>query len=236
MTFRQLLLLVTSVFCTVLVCSLCSAQVSAFPGAEGLGRLAQGGRGGRVIEVTNLNDPGPGSFRAACIAKEPRTVIFCVSGTIDLQTPIVIENPFITIAGQTAPGGGICLKRSALIVETHDAVIRFLRSRPGNLFGDQMDAISIEGESHHVLIDHCSATWSVDECLSPSGRVSNITVQWCLIGESLNRSVHKKGAHGYGSLVRAIGGVTLHHNLWLKNIARNPRLGGKRGIPSWNSI
>src|SRR5207245_4388504 len=107
----------------------------AFPGAEGFGARTPGGRGGRVIAVTNLNDSGPGSFREACLAKGPRVVIFRVSGIIDLQTPISITEPYITIAGQTAPGDGVCLKRSEFVIRTHDAIVRFLRSRPGDVSG-----------------------------------------------------------------------------------------------------
>jgi pectate lyase len=209
------------------------AQLAAFPGAEGFGSFATGGRGGRVIEVTNTNDSGPGSLRAACEAKGSRTVVFRVSGTIDLKTPIEITEPYLTIAGQTAPGDGICLKRSQFEVYTHNVIVRFLRSRPGNISGQEMDAMGIGRNAHNVIFDHCSATWSVDECLSPTGSISNITVQWCLIGEALNKSVHHKGAHGYGSLVRAVGGVTLHHNLWVNNIARNPRLGDCYGRGTW---
>jgi len=110
-------------------------------------------------------------------------------------------------------------------------IVRYLRVRPGDILGAEVDAVNIGGESRDVILDHVSATWSVDEALSPSGAISNITVQWCLIGESLRKSVHKKGEHGYGSLVRASGGVTLHHNLWVKNTARNPRLGDNYGKP-----
>ena len=201
----------------------------AFPGAEGFGAKAQGGRGGRTIEVTNLNDSGPGSLREACQAKGPRIVVFRVAGLIDLQTPITVTEPYLTIAGQTAPGDGICLKRSEFKVNAHDVIVRYLRSRPGDISGKEWDAMGIGGDAHDVIFDHCSANWSVDESLSPSGAISNITVQWCLIGEALNHSVHSKGAHGYGSLVRAVGGLTLHHNLWLHNDERNPRLGDNYG-------
>jgi hypothetical protein len=203
----------------------------AFPGAEGFGAATPGGRGGRVLAVTNLDDSGPGSFREACEAQVPRVVVFHVAGLIDLKTPIRVTEPYITIAGQTAPGDGICLQRSEFAVHTHDVIVRFLRSRPGDISGKEMDAMGIGANARDVIFDHCSANWSVDESLSPSGNISNVTVQWCLIGEALNQSVHSKGAHGYGSLVRAAGGVTLHHNLWLHNIERNPRLGDNYGRP-----
>lgn len=157
--------------------------------------------------------------------------MFGVSGIIDLKSQIRIGEPFLTVAGQSAPGEGICLRGDGISVSTHDVVIRYLRSRPGEGLGQEVDAIAIGGESYNVVIDHCSASWSVDEALSPSGGIRDVTVQWCLIGESLRKSVHKKGEHGYGSLARAVGGVTFHHNLRVKNTARNPRLGDNYGKP-----
>jgi hypothetical protein len=205
----------------------------AFPGAEGFGSATPGGRGGRTIAVTNLNDGGPGSLRAACEAKGPRIVVFRVGGPIDLRSPLTVTEPYLTLAGQSAPGHGVCLRGYGLAVATHDVVIRFLRSRPGEGAGAEVDAISVGGASRNVVLDHCSASWSVDEALSASGAVSDITVQWCLIAEALDRSVHKKGPHGYGSLMRAVGGVSLHHNLWAHNDARNPRLGDNYRRPPY---
>jgi len=201
------------------------AATPAFPGAEGFGADTPGGRGGAVLVVTNVNDSGPGSFRAACEASGPRIVVFRVGGVIDLQKPVRITSPNITIAAQTAPGDGICLRDNQISIDTHDVIVRYLRSRPGDISGKEVDAIAIGGSSRNVIVDHCSASWSVDEALSPSGAISDVTVQWCLIAESLNQSVHSKGAHGYGSLVRAVGGLSLHHNLWAHNRGRNPRLG-----------
>lgn len=220
-----------------LICLCCAAltaraaDVAAFPGAEGFGARAKGGRGGQVLFVSNLNDSGRGSLRAACEAKGPRTVIFRVAGLIDLKSPIRVKEPFITIAGQSAPGDGICLRGASFLIETHDAIVRHLRVRTGDRVAEEYDAIGIGDPSHDVILDHCSASWSVDEALSPSGAIRDVTVQWCIIAEGLNRSVHKKGAHGYGSLVRAIGGLTMHHNLWAHNTARNPRLGDNYGKP-----
>jgi hypothetical protein len=220
---------------SLVLCSLISAgsDIPAFPGAEGFGSTTPGGRGGKAILVTNLNDAGPGSLRAACETKGPRIVVFRVAGIIDLRSPLLVAEPFITIAGQSAPGDGICLRGYNLEIRTHDVVVRFLRSRPGESSGKEVDAISIAGNSRGVILDHCSASWSVDEALSPSGAIADITVQWCIIAEALNHSVHKKGAHGYGSLVRAVGGVSLHHNLWAHNDARNPRLGDNYGRPPY---
>jgi pectate lyase len=201
----------------------------AFPGAEGFGATTPGGRGGRVLLVTNLDDTGPGSFRAACEAEGPRIVVFRVSGTIALKREITVRNPYLTIAGQSAPGDGICVRDNTFAIATHDVVVRYLRSRLGDVTAKESDCIDLLHGARNCVLDHCSATWSIDECLSTSGDVQDCTIQWCLIGESLNASKHKKGHHGYGSLARANGPVTWHHNLWLHNDARNPRLGDNYG-------
>jgi hypothetical protein len=208
-------------------------QVPAFPGAEGFGAHAAGGRGGRVIEVTNLNDSGPGSLREAVVAAGPRILVFRVAGVIALEKPIVVRNPFLTLAGQSAPGDGVCLRNYAFVVATHDVVIRYLRSRCGDLGGRQEDCIDLAHGARNVVLDHCSASWSIDEVLSLAGNVADVTVQWCIIAESLDDSKHPKGPHGCGSLVRANGGVTLHHNLWAHNRTRNVRLGDNYGRPPY---
>jgi len=207
--------------------------IPAFPGAEGAGSLTPGGRGGRVIFVTSLADAGPGSFREACQAEGPRIVIFKVSGLISLAKPIEIKNPYITIAGQTAPGDGICLRNYTFVIATHDVVVRYIRSRLGDLSAQQVDSITLVSGAENVIVDHCSASWSVDEALSLSGNVFNVTVQWCLIAEALNQSKHVKGPHGYGSLSRATGFISWHHNLWAHNKARNPRLGDNYDKPPY---
>lgn len=208
-------------------------QIPAFPGAEGFGSTTPGGRGGKVLFVTNLDDSGPGSLRAACEAEGPRIVIPRVSGLIRLNSPITVRNPFLTFAGQAASGQGICLSGSAFQVATHDVVVRFLRSRLGDAAGRIDDAISLSHGTHHVVLDHCSASWSVDECLTMAGNVSDVTVQWCLIAESMDRSIHTKGPHGCGSLMRANGPVSLHHNLWAHNRSRNPRFGDNYNRPPY---
>lgn len=208
-----------------------AAEIPSFPGAEGFGATTPGGRGGRVLIVSNLNDAGPGSLRAALEAEGPRIVVFRVSGLIDLASPIRVTKPFLTIAGQSAPGDGIALRRFGIAVDTHDVVLRYLRVRPGDVSGQEVDGIAIGGSSRSVVVDHCSVSWGVDENLSPSGGISDVTVQWSIVAEGLNRSVHQKGAHGYGSLVRAVGGLTLHHNLWAHNAGRNPRLGDNYARP-----
>jgi hypothetical protein len=205
----------------------------AFPGAEGFGRWSLGGRGGRVFHVTSLEDSGPGSLREAVEAKGPRTVVFDVAGTIRLRTPLKVRNPRITIAGQTAPGEGIALRDQPLIIEADDVVVRYLRSRLGDESRTQEDAITVTG-GRRIILDHLSASWSVDETLSLGSRYAppesgfyDVTVQWTIIAESLNNSVHAKGRHGYGSLIRGGYGarISLHHNLWASHVNRMPRPG-----------
>jgi len=196
---------------------------------EGFGADTPGGRGGRALAVTTLADAGPGSLRAAVTAAGPRQVVFAVAGLITLESPLVIAEPYLTLDGQGAPGDGVCIRGSEVVVRTHDVIVRHLRFRPGDIGGKEVDALNIAGDSHHVLVDHVSASWAVDETLSASGAIHDVTIQWSIIAEGLNHSVHSKGAHGYGSLVRAAGGVTLHHNLWAHNDSRNPRLGDNYG-------
>ena len=184
-----------------------------------------------MLLVTNLEDylprkeePIPGSLRWACEAKGPRTVIFRVGGTIELRSALRITEPFLTIAGQTAPGDGICLKDFPLFLQdTHDVVVRHLRVRPGDASGKAVDAVTLLN-CRDVIIDHCSASWSVDETLSITYDSGDVTVQWCFITESLNRSVHHEGTHGYGSLISYIkdGGISFHHNLYAHHTTRVP--------------
>ena len=206
-----------------------AADLPAFPGAEGFGANTPGGRGGKILFVTSLDDSGPGSLREACDAEGPRIVLFRVAGTIALKKPITVRNPFLTIAGQSAPGDGLCLRDATFGIATHDVVVRYLRSRLGDESKQEADCIDLLNGANNCILDHCSATWSVDECLSTSGDNQNCTIQWCLIGESLNQSKHAKGKHGYGSLARANGPMSWHHNLWIHNDARNPRLGDNYG-------
>jgi len=207
---------------TVILSNLHPDRPPAFPGAEGFGKYTIGGRGGRVIEVTNLNDHGPGSFRAACEAEGPRTIVFRVSGTIALQSKFKIVHPYLTIAGQTAPGDGICIKNYQVNFDTRHLIIRYLRFRPGDESGKEQDGFG--GKGDHIIIDHCTASWGVDEVFSIN-KGSNLTVQWCLVSESLTRSLHHKGDHGYGGLWGGPGG-SWHHNILAHHTSRNPRASG----------
>src|SRR5207237_3266898 len=153
-------------------------EIPACPGAEGFGAATPGGRGGQVIFVTNLADDGPGSFRAAGEAEGPRIVIFRIAGTITLAKKLIIKNPFITIAGQTASGDGICLRNFTFVIATHDVIVRYLRSRLGDVTAQEDDSITLAAGAQNVILDHCSATWSIDEALSLAGNVANVTVQW----------------------------------------------------------
>lgn len=203
-------------------------RLLAFATAEGYGRFARGGRGGRVIHVTNLNDSGPGSLRAAVEAEGPRTVVFDVSGLITLESRLIVRNPFLTVAGQTAPGKGICIRKYNFgLYGTHDVIIRYVRVRPGNLSGQTLDGMGM-AYSDDCIIDHCSISWTQDEAFSSRG-AKNVTLQRTLISEALNAAGHKKyppgTEHGYAA---SIGGMigSFHHNLLANCAGRNWSLAG----------
>jgi pectate lyase len=206
--------------------------IPAFPGAWGGGMFATGGRGGRIIEVTNLNDSGAGSFRAAAEAEGPRIVIFRVAGIIALESNIDIDNPDITIAGQSTPGDGICLANYSLNINTENVILRHLRIRRGRPEGGQ-GSDNIGGNPvGRIIVDHCSTSWGMDENLSlyrymkplPDGRrlkmpVKNLTVQYCISSEALNAGNHAFGGTWGGE------DSTFHHNLFACNTGRNPSIG-----------
>ena len=202
------------------------ADVPAFPGAEGYGAITRGGRGGKVLAVTHLNDSGPGSLRHACETEGPRIVVFRVSGTIKLASRLRISHPYITIAGQTAPGEGICIRGYPLSINADEVIIRYIRVRLGDESGLDDDAIS--GRYHkNIILDHVSASWSIDETVSIY-RCENVTLQWCLISESLYSAGHIKGAHGFGGIWGS-NRSTYHHNLFAHHSSRNPRFASGAG-------
>jgi len=226
MMYRSLVIFLA--VCGTLLIPETAVSVPAFPGAEGFGAQSIGGRGGKVLFVTNLDDSGPGSLREAVKADGPRTVIFRVSGTVALKSAIVINKSYITIAGQIAPGDGMCLKNHTLVIAADHVIVRYIRCRPGDNAKAESDSLLVSS-GRDIIVDHCSASWSVDETLSASsrGRLGNVTVQWCIISESLHDSIHHKGPHGYGSLIRGSfgNGYTYHHNLYAHHHARLPRPG-----------
>ena len=235
---------------------LAADRLAAFPGAEGFGATTPGGRGGRVLFVTNLGDYHPakeepiqGSLRLACTTPGRRIVVFSVSGTIMLKDKLVITEPFITIAGQSAPGDGICLRNCSMAIgdaenPVRDVIVRYLRVRPGpdgpQHYND-VDAISVE-HANNVIIDHCSLSWDVDETLTIKGawwnthgkeyyqETHDVTVQYCILSESLNRSRHQAhvkppaiGKHSKTLMIDAgANRISIHHNLLAHGDMRNP--------------
>lgn len=213
------------------------AEIPAFPGAEGGGKFVRGGRGGKVIVVTNLNDDGPGSFRWACEQGGARTVVFNVAGIIRLKSPLIIRAPYITIAGQSAPGDGVCIAGETVWINTHDVIVRYMRFRRGDTWVGRRDDAIGGNPVGNIMIDHVSATWGLDENMSmyrhmyndSTGKIEdkfgtvNITIQNSIFAEALDT-----WNHAFGS---TLGGenCSFMRNLWANNAGRNPSVG-------WNGV
>ncbi|OGS12025.1 MAG: pectate lyase [Elusimicrobia bacterium RIFOXYA2_FULL_58_8] len=210
-------------------------DVKVFPGAEGFGIYTPAGRGGRVIKVTTLNSEGPGSLCEALAAKGPRVIVFEVGGIIDLRMKnIILSEPFITIAGQTAPSPGITLIRGGLRITAHDVLIQHIRFRPGDAGQPKKSGWEPEVttfSAYNVVIDHCSFSWGVDENLSVSGPAGgepgsasrDITLSNNIIAEALHVSSHRKGPHSMGTLIGDnCAAIAIIGNLYAHNYDRNP--------------
>lgn len=228
---------VRGILSLLFLCSLfqsAEAQQIAFPGAEGFGKYATGGRGGKVVAVTNLNDDGPGSFRQAFneFPGEPITIVFKVGGIIELRSPIKVNRSNITIAGQTAPGDGICLKGHSFVISgggkggpKGNIIVRYLRSRPGTKVSSGIYGFDMEN-CQNVIVDHCSFSWANEECAAMYDN-KNVTVQWSIISEGLYNAGHAKGLRSYGGVW---GGqyASYHHNLIAHQNSRTVRFNGAR--------
>jgi len=210
-----------------------------FPGAEGFGTGTPGGRGGQVCQVTNLADSGTGSLRACIEASGPRQVIFRTGGTILLRDRLSIEEPYLTIAGQTAPGGGITLRmdpesgtdHGTMSIKTHDVIIRYLRFRPGSGgdADDSHDGLNAYGEEvHDIVVDHSSFSWAIDENVNTYDYARDVTVSYAVIAEGLRDAGHPDGEHSMGMLAGGTDAhnVSIHHNLFVSNADRNPQISG----------
>jgi hypothetical protein len=214
-TFKRINMKYTglSFLCIVLLTSGLDGQVPAFPGAEGYGKYTSGGRGGAVYEVTNLHDSGSGSLREA-VSQSNRTVVFRVSGDIELKSELVIRGSNLTVAGQTAPGDGICVRDYPTKIDGNNVIVRYMRFRLGDRYGLSSDALDIN-DQENVILDHCTMSWGADECFSAYGN-NKVTVQYCIIGEGLNYKGHSMGGLWGGY-------TTYHHNLIHTSNTRHPK-------------
>jgi len=238
--FLKRVSIVGAVFFAALFPPTIARAASAFPGAEGHGSRTPGGRGGRVIEVTSLADSGVGSLRAALLATGPRIVVFRVSGTITLSDRIKVTSPFVTIAGQSAPGDGIQIRGAGLAIGASDVIVRGLRIRPGDASDgpDPQIRDGLEIWSPRVIVDHCSLSWAVDETASTwFNTVADVTYQWNIFSEGLHASTHPRGAHSKGLLIGdGAQRVSLHHNLFAHQDERSPHMKGATNTEVINNV
>lgn len=231
---------------TILACefslsfSLPEVPVPVFPGAEGYGTKTPAGRGGKIIKVTNLNDSGAGSLRSAIESTMPRIIVFEVSGTITLSSNLVIRDPYVTIAGQTAPSPGITLRRGTLTIVANDVLVQHLRIRvgddPGGPDPSNRDGIQVLSPSRNVVIDHISASWAIDENGS-TWDVSDVTINSSIFSEGLNNSLHYKGPHSKGFLIGDKSKrVTFSRNLLACNVERHPLIKAGSSVLQLNNL
>ena len=213
------------------------AEIPAFPGAEGGGMYTCGGRGGRVITVTNLNDSGEGSLRWACLQGGARIIVFNVAGIIHLESPLTILAPYITIAGQTAPGDGICIAGESFEISTHDVIVRHLRIRRGGTNPARREDAMGGNPIGNIMIDHCSTSWGLDENISfyrhmydpeDGGKARKLPAVNVTIQNTISSQALDSYNHAFGS---TLGGenASFMRNLWANNAGRNPSIG-------WNGV
>ena len=215
----------------------------AFPGAVGFGTNTTGGRGGAILKVTTLDDSGAGSLRAAVEATGKRTVIFEVSGTILLQSELKLLNPYITIAGQTAPAPGITLRGAEFRIKSNNVIVQHIRVRVGDVVPSgvdpsSVDGLSIEGPASNIVIDHVSVSWGIDENLSLwYDGIQDVTISNCIVSEALNLSVHPKGEHSMGLMTTPNGrNIALLGNLLAHNVDRNPLISNGGSVVLSNNV
>jgi hypothetical protein len=243
------------ILCSLLLLIALTPAAAVEPVTRGWART-EGGRGGAIVRVTNLNSDGPGSFKAAIERKGPRIIVFEVGGVIDMGlTTLTIDQPYLTIAGQTAPSPGVTLIRGGIDIKTHDVIIRHIRVRTGvsgqaQRSGWEADSISTVGAAN-VIIDHCTLTWALDENLSASGpRFTGKTVEewrrgtshaitfsYNILAEGIADASHPKGEHSKGSLIHDNAtGILIYRNLYAHNYERNPLLKGGAQVALVNNL